>query len=178
MPTSDSHPIDLVQLIFDQVADLNEKERQSRLQELCHDDPSLQRVVEELLDADEASEQLFEDEVFQDTLADPNISLEIPGYQLLEEISCGGQGIVYRALQIGTRREVAVKFMLLRESWDLSAARQRFQREVEIICSLSHPGIVPVFDSGVIDGRNYYVMDYIRGQHLDVYSQSHKLTDR
>ncbi|UUO08611.1 protein kinase [Blastopirellula sp. J2-11] len=176
MPASDSQQLDFVQQIFDQVIDLQGNERQQRLDELCRNDSALRQTITELLAAEDVSEHLFDSSIFSRSKPTSISEIEIAGYKLLEEISCGGQGVVYRALQLGTRREVAIKFLLPRESWDISAARLRFQREVDIVCSLNHPGIVPVFDSGVADGRHYYVMDYVRGQHLDRHVQTEKLT--
>jgi tetratricopeptide (TPR) repeat protein len=96
----------------------------------------------------------------------------IAGYEILEELNRGGQGIVYRALQLSTRREVAVK--VLREGpYAAPAVRRRFEREVEVVAGLRHPDIVTIFDSGVTaDGRQYVVMDYVRGQRLDRYVRS------
>jgi tetratricopeptide (TPR) repeat protein len=91
----------------------------------------------------------------------------IAGYEILEEISRGGQGIVYRVLQKSTKRSVALK--VLREGLQASpAARRRFEREIELAAALSHPHIVAIFDSGTaLDGRQYFVMDYVRGAPLD-----------
>ena len=91
----------------------------------------------------------------------------IAGYDLLEEVSRGGQGIVYRATQKSTKREVAVK--VLREGvWASREARRRFEREVELAASLRHPNIIGVLDSGVTaDGRQFCAMDFIRGTRLD-----------
>ncbi|PQO41026.1 protein kinase domain-containing protein [Blastopirellula marina] len=176
MPTSNSYQADFLQEIYDQVIDLEAEERSQRLHELCRDAPALRQIIEELLSAEDESKHLFDSPTFSRHTPEPITSVEIAGYKLLEEISRGGQGVVYRAIQLGTRREVAIKFMLSRETWDISAARVRFQREVDIVCSLNHPGIVPVFDSGVADGRHYYVMDYVRGEHLDSYARAEHLT--
>ncbi len=99
----------------------------------------------------------------------------IAGYDMVEEINRGGQGIVYRAIQQSTKRETALK--VLREGpFASKAARKRFEREVELAASLRHPNIVAVFDSGVTaDGRHYCVMDYVRGQRLDAYVRERRL---
>ncbi len=92
---------------------------------------------------------------------------EIAGYEIREELHRGGQGLVYRALQQSTRREVAIK--VLREGpYASERARRRFEREVELVAQLDHPGIVKVFDSGQTGaGRQFLVMDLVRGARLD-----------
>ncbi len=93
----------------------------------------------------------------------------IAGYEIIKEISRGGQGIVYLAIQKSTKRDVALK--VLREGPLASrAARRRFEREVELAAGLQHPHIVAMLDSGVTaDGRDYCVMDFVRGVPLGRY---------
>jgi CHASE2 domain-containing sensor protein/tRNA A-37 threonylcarbamoyl transferase component Bud32 len=88
-----------------------------------------------------------------------------PGYEILEEVNRGGQGVVYKALQQGTRRCVAIKVM--REGPLASAADQaRFEREIQVLGALRHRHIVTIHASGVVAGCSYYVMDYIAGVSL------------
>jgi len=91
----------------------------------------------------------------------------VPGFQILEEIGRGGMGVVYKALQVSTKRVVALKIMLA--GWFASpSARKRFQREVELAARSQHPGIVRVLESGCTStGQQYYAMDYVDGVHLD-----------
>ena len=98
-----------------------------------------------------------------------------PGYVISREIHRGGQGIVYQAVHKGTKRKVAVKVML---EGVLASVRERtrFEREVEILAQLDHPSIVNVHDSGSVEGRFYYVMDYISGSTLDVWISQHELS--
>jgi len=92
----------------------------------------------------------------------------IPGYQIVQEIHRGGQGVVYEATQRGTKRSVAIKVM--REGpFAGRQDRARFEREVEALGALKHPNIVPIHDSGVAAGSFYFVMDFIAGQPLDVW---------
>ncbi len=92
----------------------------------------------------------------------------VPGYRLIGEIHRGGQGVVYKAVQETTDRLVAIK--LMREGPFATADdRARFEREVRILGLLRHPGIVAIHHSGALDGRFYYVMDYIDGLPLDEY---------
>jgi serine/threonine-protein kinase len=72
--------------------------------------------------------------------------------------------VVYRAQDNHLGRFVAIKVL----SSDLSSAveTERFQREIALMAKLVHPGIVALFDSGVADGRLFYVMPLVSGETL------------
>jgi tetratricopeptide (TPR) repeat protein len=104
------------------------------------------------------------EQAWSDTLADA-----LPGYRLLREIHRGGQGIVYQALHVATRRKVAIKVM--REGpFAGPRDRARFEREMHILAQLDHAGIVTIHDSGEAAGNHYYVMDYVSGQPLHAHA--------
>lgn len=94
--------------------------------------------------------------------------LTIPGYQLMGEISRGGQGVVYEAVQLSTTRRVAVKVLHAGHFAD-PRDKARFEREVQVLGQLQHPNIVSIHDSGSIGGHPFYTMDFIAGQPLDDY---------
>jgi len=101
---------------------------------------------------------------------------KIPGYKILRALHQGGQGVVYQALQLSTKRKVAIK-VLLEGPYAAPSARKRFEREIELVASLKHPNIVSIFDSGeTADGRQFCVMDYVRGVPFDVYVKDTKLS--
>ncbi|MDA1264852.1 MAG: serine/threonine-protein kinase, partial [Planctomycetota bacterium] len=91
----------------------------------------------------------------------------IPGYSILAEVGRGGQGVVYRALQVDTGRLVALK--LLRDGPLASDdTLRRFRREVEIAAGLDHDGIVTVYEAGETpQGRQYVAMELVEGRRLD-----------
>ncbi len=94
-----------------------------------------------------------------------------PGYELTREVHRGGQGVVYQAMQKATKRKVAIK--VLREGpFAGDRDRARFEREVQILARLNHPGIVAIHESGSAAGRVFFVMDYVAGQPLDVHVAS------
>jgi serine/threonine protein kinase len=78
-------------------------------------------------------------------------------YRLLEEIARGGMGIIYRALQEGSQRIVALK-MILPHQQSTPEMIARFQAEREIVASLDHPHILPIYEIGEADGIPYYTM--------------------
>jgi len=99
------------------------------------------------------------------------------GYEIHEVAGRGGMGIVYRALQTATRREVAVKVMF-QGPFAGPHDQARFEREARILAQLKHPNIVTIYDTGLSLGRFFIVMDYIAGMPLDAYVASRKLSVR
>jgi eukaryotic-like serine/threonine-protein kinase len=83
-------------------------------------------------------------------------------YDLIEEIARGGMGVVYRAVQHGSQRQVAVK-MILAEHATTAGALERFTAEVETIATLDHPNILPIYEAGETDGRPFYSMKFADG---------------
>jgi len=88
-------------------------------------------------------------------------------YELLGEIGRGGMGVIYKAHQASLNRVVALKVIHASEHAGESA-RRRFQAEVEVAARLSHPNIVPIFDTGEMDGCPCFSMEYFSGGTLAV----------
>jgi serine/threonine protein kinase/tetratricopeptide (TPR) repeat protein len=100
-------------------------------------------------------------------MADPLALLKIAvadRYAIERELGRGGMATVYLARDLRHRRVVAVK--LLRAELAGPIGPERFLREIEIAAGLSHPHILPLFDSGGSNGLLYYVMPYIEGESL------------
>ncbi len=105
------------------------------------------------------------------------VAASIPGYRMLGEANRGGQGVVYKAIQLSTKRNVAIK-VLIDSAVDGTAEGVRFEREVHILAQLSHPHIVAVHDSGQSDGHFYCVMDFVTGESLDDFIENRNLSER
>lgn len=88
----------------------------------------------------------------------------IRGYELGAEIGRGGQGVVYRAIQLSTGREVAVKVL----DPEVSNRRdRRFALGLELAATLRHPNIATVHDRGQTeDGRPFLAMELVEGTPL------------
>lgn len=84
--------------------------------------------------------------------------LNIPGYDVIEEIARGGMGRILRAIDITLEREVALKILLA------GAPASRFIRESKITARLNHPGIPPIHAMGTLDsGESYLAMRLVVG---------------
>jgi serine/threonine protein kinase len=87
-------------------------------------------------------------------------------YTLEQLIGRGGMGKVYRASHAMLRRPTAVK--VLDGEHANQAAVDRFEREVQIASSLSHPNTVEIYDYGrTEDNVFYYAMEYLPGIDLE-----------
>lgn len=112
----------------------------------------------------------------QSTTRNVDGAIHIPGYELIRRLSGGNQGIVYEALQQGTKRKVAIK-LPMHAARVTESRLKRFSREIELVARLSHPNIVSIFHSGTTDeGVPFFVMDYIRGVSLDRYVRDNHLS--
>jgi serine/threonine protein kinase len=85
-------------------------------------------------------------------------------YALEEAVGRGGMATVYRARDVKHGRPVAVK--VLRPDLGEVIGPERFHREIEIAARLTHPNILPLYDSGEAAGALYYVMPFVEGESL------------
>src|SRR5262245_16080713 len=87
------------------------------------------------------------------------------GYRIEELIGRGGMGVVYRAYDLRLKRPVALKLVQPELARD-ERFRERFGRETELVMSLEHPNVVPIYDAGEVDGRLYLAMRLVSGTDL------------
>src|SRR5207253_2033770 len=96
-------------------------------------------------------------------------------YLIERELGRGGSAVVYLARDVKHNRRVAIK--VLHSELTTTAARQRFVSEIAIVAQLTHPHILPLYDSGDIDGCVYYVMPHVDGESLrDKLAREHQLS--
>ncbi len=85
-------------------------------------------------------------------------------YVLERELGRGGMATVYLGTDQKHHRLIALK--VLHPDVASVVGGQRFIREIETVGGLSHPHIVPLYDSGEADGFLYYVMPFVEGETL------------
>jgi tetratricopeptide (TPR) repeat protein/tRNA A-37 threonylcarbamoyl transferase component Bud32 len=95
----------------------------------------------------------------------PRLAAALAGrYTIEREIGRGGMSIVYLARDLRNERRVALK--VLRPDLAQALGPDRFLREIKVAAGLTHPHILPLFDSGVADGLLFYTMPYVEGESL------------
>ncbi len=88
--------------------------------------------------------------------------VSLPGYQIVGELGRGGFGAVFKAKRIKDGLPVAIKTMLPRAAVN-GAGIARFQKEMDIVGRLKHPGIVRIFERGSRENTLYFVMEFCPG---------------
>ena len=85
-------------------------------------------------------------------------------YPIERELGRGGMATVYLARDPRHQRSVAIK--VLSQDVATMLGPDRFLREIELAARLNHPNILPLYDSGDVDGMLFYVMPFIEGESL------------
>ena len=83
-------------------------------------------------------------------------------YRIERELGAGGMATVYLAEDLKHDRKVAIK--VLKPELAAVLGAERFVVEIKTTAAMSHPHILPLFDSGTADGFLFYVMPYIQGE--------------
>jgi serine/threonine protein kinase len=140
--------------------------------EFCADDPDLLAAFTEALGQIEQFRLRYQpDSRAASTTAtdEPPAPLSetlpsLPGYEVVGHLGAGGMGVVYRAIQLRSRRTVALKMLRVVDA--RSPALARFQTEVEAVARLQHPHIVQVFEIGEAAGLPFFSMEFCAGGSL------------
>ncbi|HVE41294.1 MAG TPA: protein kinase [Planctomycetota bacterium] len=88
-------------------------------------------------------------------------------YRIVRVLGRGGMGVVYEAIDADLGRTVALKMLASApgDPKELAIDEERFVREARLSANLpKHPGIVGVYESGILEGRRYIAMEFIDGK--------------
>src|ERR671935_3110464 len=97
--------------------------------------------------------------------AEDRLGTELAGYRIERVLGRGGMSVVYLAHDPRLKRKVALK-LLAPELAEDEAFRARLLRESQLAASLDHPNVVPVYESGEVDGLLFIAMRYVFGTDL------------
>jgi len=87
-------------------------------------------------------------------------------FRLEKQIARGGMGIIFQARDVELDREIAVKF-LLKQHQNKPHLHRQFTNEARITGRLQHPGIVPIYETGISsEGRPFFAMKLVKGKSL------------
>ncbi len=115
-------------------------------------------------------------ESFADEI-DPMIGRRLGAYRIEREIGRGGMGAVYEAVRVDKEFNKRAAIKLVKRGMDTDFVLRRFRKERQILAALDHPHIAGLLDGGTTeDGLPYFVMEYIEGQPLYSFCDSHQLT--
>ncbi|MFI4897644.1 MAG: tetratricopeptide repeat protein, partial [Phycisphaerales bacterium JB059] len=166
--------------LFQNVCDLDERERARVLREREATDPELVSRVRALLDAErELAPEL--ERALGSGMPTPSPACPDPDhigpYRVIRPLGEGGMGVVYEAHQESPSRHVAIK--LIRSGLLSANLLRRFEFEAEILGRLKHPGIAQVHEANTTpDGLPYFVMELIEGRPLSEHAEQRRLGTR
>ncbi len=164
--------------LFERALDLPTGERAAFLGYECANDPALEREVLALLEADASPHPDLDDE--KSVLLNQQNPLfeedeQLGPYRLLHPLGEGGMGTVYLAYREDVDQFAAIKFVRPGILSPQSIARFRYERR--ILARLSHTHIARFLDTGLTQrGLPYVIMEYVEGEPLDLYCDTHQLT--
>jgi eukaryotic-like serine/threonine-protein kinase len=94
-----------------------------------------------------------------------NAGSRLAQYEIVFAVGSGGMGVVYRARDTRLGRDVALKVMAPHIASD-PTMRSRFETEARAVASLSHPGILSIYELAIADGVPFAVMELLEGRNL------------
>ncbi len=175
----------LIDELFHAAVELPPNKRRDFLEGACGGDVSLGAEIQKLIDGSDRAGSFIETPPALDetTLAlpesetEPLAGLRLGAYKVIREIGRGGMGTVYLAARADEefRKQVAVK--LVTAGFDHESIIRRFRNERQILAGLDHPNIARLLDGGTTEsGAPYFVMEYVQGQTIREYCDTHRLT--
>jgi eukaryotic-like serine/threonine-protein kinase len=158
-----------VRVLFDEALNLPEPARLPYLRQECAEDAEIFAHVADLLRAHRESQSFLQEN-------EPRES-QFGRYRITEVIGRGAMGIVYGAHDPAIHRQIAIKVIQLHTltgEKDAAFLRERLYREAHLAGSLSHPGIVTIYDLGEFEGQPFIAMERVWGPSLQALLDSRR----
>jgi serine/threonine-protein kinase len=164
--------------LFDRALDLEPEPRSALLETVRADHPELAEALEGLLAEHERvlASGFLETPPLCDTAPPSLVGQTVGAYNLERPLGMGGMGTVWLARRRDGRFEgtAAVKFLNLAVLDRVG--QERFRREGTLLARLSHPHIARLFDAGVTEaGQPFLVLEYVEGARIDRYAAERRL---
>ena len=150
--------------IFSEVVELSETEQQTRIQSLAQGDTEVIARVLALLGED-ADPKILQTQVSNVVFESPPPETIGP-YKIVDRIGAGGMGVVYEGQRADDLFEQRVAIKFLHAGLYSEELLRRFTVERQVTAQLEHPGIARLLDGGEVEGRPYFIMEYIEGEEL------------
>lgn len=173
--------------LFHELLNCAPERRRAWLNTAAGGDVELKRELHSLLEAHERASDFIEFPAFDATAAvlapdhqmrDLEIGQRVGPFLLRGLLGRGGMGAVYEAEQLRPHRRVALK--ILEFGGHSPAALRRFEREVDILARLQHPGIAQIHESGAVDvsarAPLFFAMELVAGQPITMFATARGLT--
>jgi serine/threonine protein kinase/Tfp pilus assembly protein PilF len=173
-----------IQALFEQVADLNDEERDAQLDRSCGDDVDLRESVLSLLMEESLDDPLLNAvgaaaESLLDEYRDRLIGTRVGAYRIVSVLGTGGMSTVYRAERDDSQFQQTVAIKVLQHATLHPRLRSRLHSERHILATLDHPSIARLIDSGDLeDGTPYLIVEYVDGESIDRYCDTRVLFTR
>jgi tetratricopeptide (TPR) repeat protein len=170
----------LIQELFLAAAEMSPSERSQFLDLKCDGDRDLRAEIESLLQSDTCAEQ----ELAHTLQAEARSLFQtrdlagsrLGAYRVERQIGAGGMGEVYLAHRDDQLFDQRVAIKVVRRGCDTPELVERLHQERRILANLEHPSIARLIDGGTTpDGRPYFAMEYVEGEPIDRYCESHAL---
>ena len=158
-----------VRQIFDEALSYAGDAQAEYVRTACRGDQALLNEVNSLLAEDTTTGRLRVRPLFDDERAEEIALPDVPGYRVTRRLGAGGMGVVYEAVQLETKRRVALKTVHAQNTDDELRMRL-FKREIETLARLDHANIATIYEAVRTDDQKlYFAMELVEGQPLDHY---------
>ncbi|MGH7505971.1 MAG: tetratricopeptide repeat protein [Longimicrobiales bacterium] len=149
------------------------------LDDACAGDDALRAEIDALLAAHDATGSIDDVHAALWPSDTPAAGRRIGAYRTVRLVGAGGMGAVFLAERDDDTFDQRVAIKVLHGGVESEEVRRRFLEERRILARLEHPGIARLFDGGItVDGRPYFVMEYVEGENIVEYCRARRLDVR